>query len=223
MLHFLVELTYAPLLARIIDVRSEANVATVFFFLENAFFATESMFKAMAPFVLLYTLLMAFAKSTLEMWNWVTKFSWFFLINFKIQIGGAYLGLVLEFNLPASAYATMALREITKMDMSAEFQTSLNKAGGTKQSVPAATGETAAAEEPEVKRIKLEPGANVDPDANQNSAAPVAAGESCENTGAVQIKLESGVQIKLEPGVQIKSEPGVQIKLEPGVTSDEKH
>ena len=42
---------------------------------------------------------------------------------------GVYLGLILEFNLTASSYATMAIREITKMDMSSHFQTTLNDAG----------------------------------------------------------------------------------------------
>ena len=74
-------------------------------------------------------------------------------------IGGAYLGIILEFNLPSSAYATMALREITKMDMSSEFQTSLNEAGTNKQPPveEASVAVAAAAEEPEMKRIKQEP------------------------------------------------------------------
>ncbi|XP_057372375.1 pseudouridylate synthase 7 homolog [Daphnia carinata] len=125
---------------------------------------------------------------------------------------GAYLGLILEFNLPASAYATMALREITKMDMSSEFQTTLNEAGGSKQPAPVAGGETAE-NEPEVKRIKLEdnkesaaPAATsemaanqcevkrikTEPDSNQHSVAP-AASEFSENPGVKQIKQESGV------------------------------
>jgi tRNA pseudouridine13 synthase len=100
-------------------------------------------------------------------------------------IDGAYLGLVLEFNLPASSYATMALREIIKMDMSAEFQTSLNDAGGTKHPAPAATAAAAAetiSSEPEEKRIKLEPDA--DP-------APPAVGiESSEDPATKKIKKE---------------------------------
>lgn len=74
---------------------------------------------------------------------------------------GAFLGLVLEFSLPSSSYATMALREITKMDMSAEFQTSLNDAGTNNKQPPVATlptsaVEAAATDEPEMKRIKQE-------------------------------------------------------------------
>ena len=72
-------------------------------------------------------------------------------------IGGAYLGIILEFNLPSSAYATMALREITKMDMSSEFQTSLNEAGTNKQPPVEEASVAAASEEPEMKRIKQEP------------------------------------------------------------------
>ena len=94
----------------------------------------------------------------------------------------------------------MALREIIKMDMSAEFQSSLNDAGSAKHTAPGATSTTDATadannenvfNEPEVKRIKLEP--NADP-------APPAVGiesfESCPETK--------------------------KIKQEPGVTSDEK-
>ena len=52
----------------------------------------------------------------------------------------------------------MALREITKMDMSSEFQTSLNEAGTNKQPpVEEASVAAAASEEPEMKRIKQEP------------------------------------------------------------------
>ena len=45
---------------------------------------------------------------------------------------------MLEFGLPPSSYATMALREITKVDMSAQFQVTLNEAAGTKTQEPAA-------------------------------------------------------------------------------------
>ena len=34
--------------------------------------------------------------------------------------------LKVEFSLPSSSYATMALREVTKLDTSAHYQTSLN-------------------------------------------------------------------------------------------------
>lgn len=62
----------------------------------------------------------------------------------------------------------MALREITKTDMSAEFQTSLNDAGSNKQPATSQPTEEAteeatkdpteeATEEPEMKRIKQEP------------------------------------------------------------------
>jgi hypothetical protein len=83
---------------------------------------------------------------------------------FKIFLDGAYLGLIIEFSLPASSYATMALREIVKMELSGKFprQTSLNDASGTKR--PAPTTDTSEAKCEEVKRIKL----NV----NDNSAPP---------------------------------------------------
>ena len=51
----------------------------------------------------------------------------------------------------------MALREITKMDMSSEFQTSLNEAGTNKQPPVEEASVAAASEEPEMKRIKQEP------------------------------------------------------------------
>lgn len=131
---------------------------------------------------------------------------------------GVYLGLILEFSLPASSYATMALREITKMDMSSEFQTSLNEAGSTKHPAPAATSETAA-KEPEVKRIKLEP------DENKKSAAPAAASETAANQFEVKrIKMEpDSNQDSVAPAASESSEnPGLKkIKQEPGVTSDE--
>lgn len=53
----------------------------------------------------------------------------------------------------------MALREITKMDMSAEFQTSLNEAGTFKQTAATAAPASEAGEpvgEPDSKRIKQE-------------------------------------------------------------------
>lgn len=46
------------------------------------------------------------------------------------------MALVLKFSLPPSAYATMALRELTKMDMSSSAQSALNEAGGTKRTSP---------------------------------------------------------------------------------------
>ena len=55
-----------------------------------------------------------------------------------------YKALVVEFGLPSSSYATMALREITKMDMSAQFHVTLNEAAGTKM-------------EPATKRWKQDP------------------------------------------------------------------
>ncbi|KAI9561011.1 hypothetical protein GHT06_011967 [Daphnia sinensis] len=132
---------------------------------------------------------------------------------------GAYLGLILEFNLPASAYATMALREITKMDMSSEFQTSLNEAGGTKLPAPAAASETAA-NEPEVKRIKLEL------DDNKEPTAPEAASETAANQCEVKpIKMEpDSNQNSVAPAASESSEnhDAEQIKQEPSITSDEK-
>ena len=95
--------------------------------------------------------------------------------------------MVLEFNLPASSYATMALREIIKMDMSAEFQSSLNDAGGTKhEAPPAATSTEAVVNQPELKRIKLEP------DADLKHAPPAAVGtiESSDDPLTKKIKQE---------------------------------
>jgi tRNA pseudouridine13 synthase len=149
----------------------------------------------------------------------------FLFFIFKIIIDGAYLGLVLEFSLPASSYATMALREIIKMDMSAEFQSSLNDAGSAKHTAPAATTATTATadannenvfNEPEVKRIKLEP--NADP-------APPAVGiESFECPDTKKIKQEPDAD-PAPPAVGIESfecPETKKIKQEPGVTSDEK-
>lgn len=68
----------------------------------------------------------------------------------SLPIDGTYLGLVLEFGLPASCYATMALREITKMDMSSQHQMSLNAAGGTTAEPP-----PAADDEPQAKKAKF--------------------------------------------------------------------
>lgn len=69
---------------------------------------------------------------------------------------GAYVGLVLEFSLPPSGYATMALREITKMDMSASAQTTLNEAGGTLNKRPPPQTPHAQKDPVDSKRIKKE-------------------------------------------------------------------
>jgi len=58
---------------------------------------------------------------------------------------GAYVALIVEMTLPTSAYATMALREATKMDMSPQFQTTLNDAGTSR-----------AHQQPEAKRLRTE-------------------------------------------------------------------
>jgi tRNA pseudouridine13 synthase len=139
-------------------------------------------------------------------------YEYYYLFIFQMVIDGAFLGLVLEFSLPASSYATMALREIIKMDMSAEFQTSLNDAGGTKHPAPAAATAAAAAEtvssEPEEKRIKLEPDA--DP-------APPAVGiESSEDPATKKIKKEPNGD---PPAVGIEDPAAKKIKKE-RITSD---
>lgn len=46
------------------------------------------------------------------------------MLFFFAILEGVYLGLVLEFSLPAFAWGTMALREILKMDMTAELRKS---------------------------------------------------------------------------------------------------
>lgn len=60
-------------------------------------------------------------------------------------LDGAYMALIVEMTLPTSAYATMALREATKMDMSPQFQTTLNDAGTSR-----------AHQQPEAKRLRTE-------------------------------------------------------------------
>nr|CAH0108075.1 unnamed protein product [Daphnia galeata] len=93
-------------------------------------------------------------------------------------IDGIYLGLVLQFSLPASSYATMALREIMKM--SAGSQKSLNDAGSAKQTSPAVTAadDTTTGDANERMKRKLEPAVSV---------------ESCECPKTKKIKLEPGV------------------------------
>ena len=112
------------------------------------------------------------------------------------------------------------------MDMSAEFQSSLNDAGSAKHTAPGATSTTDATadannenvfNEPEVKRIKLEP--NADP-------APPAVGiESFECPETKKIKQEPDAD-PAPPAVGIESFESCpetkKIKQEPGVTSDEK-
>ena len=83
----------------------------------------------------------------------------------------------------------MALREIMKMDTSAEFQSSLNDAGGTKHQAPvatttAATSAETVSNEPEVKRIKLEP------DADQDLAPSAVGIESSQDLATKEIKQE---------------------------------
>lgn len=41
-------------------------------------------------------------------------------------VGGKLKALRLDFSLPSASYATMAVREVTKMDTSANYQTQLN-------------------------------------------------------------------------------------------------
>jgi hypothetical protein len=48
------------------------------------------------------------------------------MLFFFAFLEGAYLGLVLEFSLPAFAWGTMVLREILKMDMTTELRKSSN-------------------------------------------------------------------------------------------------
>ncbi|KAJ1558389.1 multisubstrate pseudouridine synthase 7, partial [Cladochytrium tenue] len=58
---------------------------------------------------------------------------------------GRYLGLVCEFGLPASSYATMALREVLHVDTSAGFQTELSAAAAA-TAAASGTGAGAGAE-----------------------------------------------------------------------------
>ncbi len=86
---------------------------------------------------------------------------------FKIITDGVYLGLVLELSLPASSYATMALRELMK-------------------TAPAATADaTTTGDANELMKRKLEPDAE--------HAPPAVGVESCEGSNIKKIKQEPGV------------------------------
>ena len=45
--------------------------------------------------------------------------------------GGRHLALQLRFSLPSAAYATMAIRELTKTSTATAYQKGLNEGGGT--------------------------------------------------------------------------------------------
>lgn len=89
-----------------------------------------------------------------------------------LELEGVYLGLVLEFSLPAFAWGTMVLREILKMDMTAELRKStegfrskktklkkqvrLNKVC-PRQEHPSPLATNKALEEPQKKKRKEKP------------------------------------------------------------------
>jgi hypothetical protein len=94
------------------------------------------------------------------------------MLFFFAILEGVYLGLVLEFSLPAFAWGTMALREILKMDMTAELRKSskgfhskktklkkqvrLNKVC-PRQEHPSPLATNKALEEPQKKKRKEKP------------------------------------------------------------------
>ncbi|XP_032794685.2 pseudouridylate synthase 7 homolog isoform X1 [Daphnia magna] len=67
---------------------------------------------------------------------------------------GAFLGLVIEFDLLSSVYATMALREITKMDTIFDFVTP-NVPGNETLKADLISRDRKSSAEPKAKRIKL--------------------------------------------------------------------
>lgn len=69
-------------------------------------------------------------------------------------LDGAFLGLVIEFDLLSSVYATMALREITKMDTIFDFVTP-NVPGNETLKADLISRDRKSSAEPKAKRIKL--------------------------------------------------------------------
>jgi hypothetical protein len=94
------------------------------------------------------------------------------MLFFFAILEGVYLGLVLEFSLPAFAWGTMALREILKMDMTAELRKSFSASHLVKDNLknqdrlnnvsprqehPSPLATNKALEEPQKKKRKKKP------------------------------------------------------------------
>jgi hypothetical protein len=143
------------------------------------------------------------------------------MLFFFAFLEGAYLGLVLEFSLPAFAWGTMALRELLKMDIIAELRNSTIAREKLKnrlkrlrpsQKVPSPLATKEVLEEPQLKKIREKPCIANQPlpetimsflDINQNrpeaAASPLSKGKTIR-----EIKPESDT-VEKQPSIDNES------------------